>query len=68
VPLIQNPEPVRDRPNCPHCGIQMSILRRGVSGNLVSYLCPWHGRFWLDEGEQLRTDPRPDEHPPNRDE
>jgi hypothetical protein len=59
---MPDPDPIRARPNCPHCGIPMSILRRGVSGDLVSYLCPWHGRFWL-EGEQLRADPRPDEYP-----
>jgi nitrite reductase/ring-hydroxylating ferredoxin subunit len=56
-------DPIRPRPNCPHCGIPMSIVRRGVSGELVSYLCPWHGRFWLDEGDQLRPDPRQDENP-----
>jgi hypothetical protein len=51
------------RPNCPHCGVAMSILRRGVRGDLVSYLCPWHGRFWLDNGQELRTDTRSDEPP-----
>ena len=61
--LMQDPDPIRERPNCPHCGIPMSILRRGVRGDLVSYLCPWHGRFWLDDSQELRADTRSDETP-----
>ena len=51
-------DPIRTRPNCPHCGIQMSILRSGVHLESVSYQCPWHGQFWMDVDGQLQGDRR----------
>jgi hypothetical protein len=50
---MPNLDPIRARPNCPHCGILMSILRRGVNLESVSYQCPWHGQFWMDSDGRL---------------
>jgi Zn-finger nucleic acid-binding protein len=52
-----------NRPTCPYCGEAMAVVQRGVSGALECYLCPSHGRFWLDDKghlqEELRSPNRP---------
>lgn len=42
--------------HCPHCGVSMTVVLRGVSGGFVSYTCITHGRFWIDHDGQLRQE------------
>jgi hypothetical protein len=49
-----------NRPNCPHCGIPMSILRYRLIGerkDSIVYQCPWHGQYRLGVDGRLAHQP-----------
>ena len=47
------------RLNCPYCGKALLVFRVTVPGgpnrpDRLSYHCPQHGRFWIDDDGALR--------------
>jgi hypothetical protein len=49
--------------NCPQCRTRLMLVRRGVSGTVLTYVCQQHGRFWIDEDGRLREERRAADRP-----
>jgi hypothetical protein len=39
------------------------LVRRGMSGAFLTYTCPQHGRFWIDDDGRLREEQRAADRP-----